>query len=296
MVRPGALRNPVTGQAGCAGKSHLVLVRLWYVGFLPLLIFSSCRTGEVALQPDTPRYGYQVVNSYPHDNEAFTQGLIWIDGYLYESTGRRGYSTLRKVDLETGNILKLKQLDDNLFGEGLTAWDGRLIQLTLSAGTGFVYDIETFEQVETFRYEGAGWGLTNDGERLIMSDGSAFLRFLDPTSFEGLGRLEVTEGGEPMENINELQMVGDTLFANILFSEEIAMIDLESGEVIGRIDLRGMLIPPEEGRPPNVLNGIAYDDVNDRLFVTGKLWPRLFEIEIVSREKSERGNELGVDY
>ena len=226
-------------------------------------------------------HDFEIVNTYPHDPEAFTQGLLFLDGYLYESTGLRGRSSVRKVELETGKIIQIHKLDSKYFGEGLTELDGRLIQLTLDAGVGFVYDLQTFEKKHTFQYNGRGWGLTNDGERLIMSDGSAYLRFLDPETFRETGRLAVTERGEPVENLNELQMVSSKIYANVLFTNHIAIINPDTGEIECRIDL-GKLLPMarDAGSPINVLNGIAYDAANDRLFVTGKLWPILFEIRI----------------
>lgn len=227
------------------------------------------------------QFGYRVVASYPHDPDAFTQGLLFHDGELYESTGRLGESSLRRVHLETGEVRQIHRLSEDLFGEGLTLWENRLIQITYSSGLGFVYDRESFREIRRFRYQGEGWGLTHNGTHLILSDGSSMLRFLDPVTFDLVQTLQVTEEGEPLELINELEMVGGRLFANVLFSEEIRIIDPETGAVTGRIDLRGLLLPPEEGSPPNVLNGIAWDPETDRLFVTGKLWPRLFEIELV---------------
>lgn len=230
-------------------------------------------------------YDFSIVNTYPHDPEAFTQGLLFRDGYLYESTGRRGYSTLRKVDLESGDVLQLHKLDSDYFGEGLTDMDDRLIQLTLSAGTGFVYDMESFILKKTFSYEGDGWGLANDGNRLIMSDGSAELRFLDPETFRETGRLTVWENGEPLRNLNEMVMVGDRLFANVLHTNHIVIVDPETGVVEGRIDLDKLAeIVKNESDSTNVMNGVAYDREKDRLFVTGKLWPKLFEIRITPRE------------
>jgi glutaminyl-peptide cyclotransferase len=200
--------------------------------------------------------------------------------------GRRGQSSLRKVDLESGKILQIHELDPEYFGEGLTDLNDRLIQLTLNAGIGFVYDLETFSLIETFRYEGSGWGLTNDGERLIMSDGSSNLRFFDPVSFQETGRVQVTEGGEPVENLNEMVIVGDLVFANVLHTNHIAMINPENGVVESRIDLRELrrITSETAGQSINVLNGIAYDSENERLFVTGKLWPYLYEIEIFPKE------------
>ena len=244
------------------------------------------RTAISSPDIETVWFDFEIINTFPHDPDAFTQGLLFRDGYLYESTGRRGQSSLRKVDLETGKILMIHNLEPDFFGEGLTDVEDRLIQLTLDAGIGFVYDIRTFSLIETFRYEGNGWGLTNDGERLIMSDGSSNLRFIDPVTFQETGRLQVTEGGVPVENLNEMVMAGDLLFANVLHTNHIAMINPENGVVESRIDLRELrrIASENAGQSINVLNGIAYDVENNRLFVTGKLWPYLYEIEIFPKE------------
>lgn len=246
---------------------------------LLLASMESCFRSSVE-QPSSTYFDWSVVEIFPHDTEAFTQGLIFLDGYLYESTGRRGHSSIRKVRLETGEIIRQRPLDPEYFGEGLTEWNGQLVQLTLSSGTGFVYDMQTFEIIRTFPISGEAWGLTNDGNMLIMSDGSSTLRLLDPETFEETRLLTVTENGEPVSRLNELQMIGDRLFANILFSDEIAIIDPASGEVTGRIDLQKLVALVEQESDINVLNGIAYDSRHDRIFVTGKLWPKLFEIEI----------------
>lgn len=258
---------------------------------LPLLILmgtAGCAHVSETLNAEHVFYDFEIANTYPHDPDAFTQGLLLLDGYLYESTGLRGRSSLRKVELETGKIIKIHELDSEYFGEGLTELDGRLIQLTLDAGVGFVYDVQTFRKKHTFQYNGRGWGLTNDGERLIMSDGSAYLRFFNPETFRETGRLAVTERGEPVENLNELQMVSGKIYANVLFTNHIAIINPETGQIEGRIDLEKLLpIARKAGAPINVLNGIAYDATNDRLFVTGKLWPVLFEIRLLCESYSE---------
>lgn len=228
-------------------------------------------------------FDYQVVNVYPHDPDAFTQGLVFQDGVLFESTGRYGQSALRRVRLETGEVLQERRLDPMLFGEGLTEWSGRLVQITWREQTGFVYDRETFALLQTFSYPGEGWGLTHDGRRLIMSDGTADLRFLDPATFAETGRLRVTEDGRPVSLLNELEMMRDVLLANVWGSDDILVIGLRDGRVRGRIDLTGLLPAADRAGPVDVLNGIAYDAEGDRLFVTGKLWPKLFEIRIAPR-------------
>jgi glutaminyl-peptide cyclotransferase len=229
--------------------------------------------------PSSAVYGYEVINSFPHDREAFTQGLIFRDGFLFESTGGLGRSSLRKIRLETGEVLQRRVVERQYFAEGLTDWNGRLLQLTWTSNVGFVYDLTSFNLTSTFGYRGEGWGLTHDSTRLIMSDGTPTLRFLDPATFKETGRVTVRDGGDAVDELNELEVVKGSIFANVWHSDRIAMIAPESGMVTGWIDLAGLM----RGRQPNgedVLNGIAYDAQRDRLFVTGKLWPRLFEIRI----------------
>jgi len=224
---------------------------------------------------------YEVVNAYPHDPQAFTQGLLYHDGYLYESTGLYGESSLRKVVLETGEVLQHVDLPAEYFGEGLALWEDTLLQLTWREGTGFIYALEDFSELGRFSYETEGWGLTHDGERLIMSDGSADLFFIDPEDFEVMRSVEVTYQGQPIQRLNELEYIRGEVYANIWLTDDIIRIDPVTGEVIGWIDLFGIL--PDELRTPDtdVLNGIAYDMEGDRLFVTGKNWPLLFEIRLV---------------
>jgi glutaminyl-peptide cyclotransferase len=228
-----------------------------------------------------PVDGYQVVRSYPHDPRAFTQGLVYLDGFLYESTGLEGESSLRKVRLENGEVVQLHRLDKRYFAEGIAIWKDRVVQLTWQTEVGFVYDRETFKPLRTFTYKGEGWGLTHDGTRLIMSDGSSFLRFLDPETLAETGRLQVRDGGKPVEGLNELEYIKGEVFANVFQTDRVVRIDPKTGRVTRWIDLRGLLTPAE-ARKVDVLNGIAYDAAKDRIFVTGKWWPRLFEIRIVS--------------
>jgi glutaminyl-peptide cyclotransferase len=229
-------------------------------------------------------YGYRVVNSYPHDSRAYTQGLVFRDGFLYESTGLHGRSTLRKVRIETGEVLQEHRLDAKYFGEGLVDWGGRLIQLTWQSNVGFVYDLQTFKPVRTFSYPGEGWGITHDGRRLIMSDGqpAGQLRFLDPDTLRETGRITVRDNGVAVRDLNELEFVRGEVFANVYQTDRIARIDPTAGRVVGWIDLTGLLSPAEH-RGADVLNGIAYDAAGNRLFVTGKEWPRLFEIALERR-------------
>ena len=234
---------------------------------------------------DVPDYGYnytyEVIHSYPHDHTAFTQGLVFEDGKLYEGTGRYGYSTLREVQLETGEVMKSQKLDPKYFGEGITIYENKIIQLTWKSKVGFVYDLETFKLLEEFSYPTEGWGLTHDGERLIMSDGSATLYFLDPVTFERVGRVNVTENGTAVSLLNELEYIKGEVYANVWFTDSIVRIDPATGNVTGRIDLKGLINPDDYDHDVGVLNGIAYDADRNRLFVTGKYWPKLFEIKLV---------------
>lgn len=225
-------------------------------------------------------YGYRVVNVYPHDRQAYTQGLIFVKGFLYESTGLNGASSLRKVHLETGRAADRYSLDERYFGEGLTDWGDSLVQLTWRSNKGFVYDRSSLSVRGTFRYPGEGWGLTHDRNRLVMSDGTSTLRFLDPRTFLETERLSVLNGNVPLTDLNELEFVRGEIFANVYQTDLIARISPQTGRVTGWIDLGGLL--PEKDRllPVDVLNGIAYDGASGRLFVTGKLWPKLFEIEL----------------
>jgi len=230
--------------------------------------------------PAPARYGYEVVRAYPHDPGAFTQGLVYSDGVLFESTGLRGESSLREVRLETGEVVRRRDVPSRYFAEGLALWDGQLIQLTWTSGTGFLYAASTFEPAGTFTYDGEGWGLASDGRRLVMSDGTAALRFLDPATRAELGRMEVTDGGEPVTLLNELEYVNGAIYANVWQTDRIAIIAPGTGRVEGWIDLTGLL-PPADARAADVLNGIAWDETGDRLFVTGKLWPTLYQIRLI---------------
>lgn len=242
----------------------------------------DARTGgseQAVATPPPARYRFSIVNTYPHDPEAFTQGLIYRDGFLYESTGLRGASSLRKVRLETGEVVQRIDLDSRYFGEGLTDWGDRLVQLTWQSNLGFVYDLASFDRLRTFSYPGEGWGITHDGRRLIMSDGTSVLRFLDPETFAEVGRLAVRERGLSVPNLNELEMVDGELFANVWQTDEIVIIDPQSGIVTARIDFSPLRRELGTDRV-DVFNGIAWDREGRRLFVTGKYWPRLFEVEV----------------
>ncbi len=267
----------------CSGRLQRTLL---IIATVAGLLLSGCANAvSSSPAPQAPvRYGYRVIAVYPHDAGAYTEGLAFADGCLYEGTGLKGHSSLRKVSLESGEILQSSMLPAIYFGEGVTVFDGKIIQLTWESGAGFVYDKASFDLIRQFSYPTEGWGLTNDGKRLIMSDGTASLYFLDPDTFERTGLLEVRDGEGPVTGLNELEYVNGKIFANIWQTDGIAVIDAESGRLTGRIDLTGIIDIPEYKKRVDVPNGIAYDDKSGRLFVTGKEWPELFEIELVEKE------------
>jgi glutamine cyclotransferase len=262
-------------------------------GNLILLLMGTFLLARMPAGPDSERsaqeksitnYEWRVVRILPHDPEAFTQGLIYRNGFFYESTGRKGKSSLRKVCPDTGEILQQRDVEDQYFAEGLTDYKEHLVQITLNAETGFIYDMESFERIRTFRYTGEGWGLTFDGDQFIMSDGSSDLKFLDPETFEETGSLTVIENGNEVADLNELEMINGKIFANVLFRDEIIEIDPESGVVTGKINLEKLVNKVKSEATVNVLNGIAYNSETGRIYVTGKFWPNVYEIEIKGRE------------
>jgi glutamine cyclotransferase len=256
-----------------------------------LLLGLLCSMGLMSemgyAQAAIPVYGYFVKNAYPHDARAFTQGLLFKDGHLYESTGQNGQSSLRKVELTTGKVLQKSMLDKKVFGEGITAVGDEILGLTWVSQTGYVFDQKSFKLKRTFSYQGEGWGLASDSQFVYMSDGSSAIRVLDPKTLAEMRRFEVKAEGRPIERLNELEMVDGELFANVWGADVIARIDPASGKVVGWIDLSGLLPPEQRGtaNPDAVLNGIAWDARGKRLFVTGKLWPKLFEIELIEIER-----------
>ncbi|MFI5323781.1 MAG: glutaminyl-peptide cyclotransferase [Thermodesulfobacteriota bacterium] len=266
--------------------SLLLLIVLVFV-LLPVSHTLPSHTSDARADEDAsvPVFGYEVINTYPHDRNAFTQGLLIYDGTLYEGTGLRGRSSLRKVDLKTGKVLKEHDIPNAYFGEGVAVDGNRIVQLTWQSHKGFVYDRNTFTLIKTFNYPTEGWGITFDGRNFIMSDGSATLYFLDPESFAEVGRLEVYDDKGPVTELNELEYVKGEIYANIWGSNRIARIDPATGRITGWIDLSGLLSEDDRKIPVDVLNGIAYDNDTGRLFVTGKLWPKIFEIKIVPKEK-----------
>jgi glutamine cyclotransferase len=231
--------------------------------------------------PQRPQeYTFEIVAAYPHDTNAFTQGLAYRDGFLYEGTGREGQSSLRKVRLETGEIVQQVNLQPDLFGEGITLLNDKVIQLTWKSGMGFVYDLNSFRSLRRFSYSGEGWGLATNGRELFLSDGTPEIRVLDGETFQEKRRLKVRDGSTAVDQLNELEFVEGQIFANVWHSNRVARISPQTGDVVGWIDLAGLLSPMYRLEPEAVLNGIAYDAVRRRLFVTGKLWPRVFEIKL----------------
>lgn len=227
-------------------------------------------------------YTYSVVSVYPHDRNAFTEGLVFEDGFLFESTGLYGESTLRRVELETGTVVHVHALPDEFFGEGITVFGDRIVQLTWQSRRGLVYSRDSFDLLREFSYDTEGWGITDDGSRLIMSDGTATLYFLDPETFERTGQVEVRDNNGPVTRLNELEYVRGYVYANVWMEERIAIVDPQTGQVEGWLDLSGIQGSESLG-VEDVLNGIAYDAVGDRLFVTGKRWSQVFEIELVPK-------------
>lgn len=252
-------------------------------------IFACAAT--CSAQNKAPTYGYRIVHTYPHDAKTFTQGLIYLNGYLYETSGLEGQSELLKVDLQTGEVLQRYDVAPDIFAEGLTNWKTTLIQVEWKGQTGFVYDRASFHLLHTFHYSGEGWGLTQDGAHIILSDGSSSLRFLDPADFHEVKRIVVTDGGVEVHELNELEYIRGQIYANVWLTDLIAIISPQSGHVTGWIDLSGLRPVSTQGNSDAVLNGIAFDAAHNRLFVTGKLWPKLFEIQLV--RKPSRKNARG---
>ena len=264
-------------------------VRVLLAGFCvaAVAVVAACREGssnpggeDPPMEPTAPTVTVQQVRSYPHDSTAFTQGLVWRNGRLFESTGRYGESSLRLVELETGRVIQKVDLADTYFAEGLAAVGDTLYQLTWKEGVAFKYDANTLAPAGQVSYSGEAWGLTSDGRRLIVSDGSSYLTFIHPETFQIDTTLRVTNGGVPVDQLNELEWVRGEVWANVWHTQQIVRIDPNTGRVKGVLDLTP-LIPPVRD-PEGVLNGTAYDEQANRLLVTGKLWPRLYEISIPS--------------
>lgn len=248
-----------------------------------LFIFAAAARASV------PIYDVDVVHTYPHDVSAYTEGLFYLDGFLYESTGLEQHSTIRKVRIDTGTVVQQIDVPGQYFGEGIVNWHHRLISLTWKSHVGFVYDLASLKVQRDFHYEGEGWALTQDGKQLIMSDGTPELRFLNPETLHETNRIQVTLDGKPVRNVNELEWVKGEIYANVWETNWIVRIDPKDGHVLGVINLEGLLQPSDHvSGPDSVLNGIAYDAKRDRLFVTGKNWPKLFEIRVRKREAASR--------
>ncbi|MEN8157902.1 MAG: glutaminyl-peptide cyclotransferase [Bacteroidota bacterium] len=263
--------NEKTGKSG-------VRLRIYFKGGV-----TENQSQQVTLlsdvQPD--RYGYTVVNTYAHDERAYTQGLQYVDGWLYEGTGQYGFSSIRRVNLETGEVVQVRNLDQSLFGEGITVFGERIYQLTYKSQVGFIYDRSSFREIRKIYYQNReGWGLTHNGSELIMSDGSNIIYFLDPELFTVIRQIEVYTDEGAAESLNELEYINGKIWANRYFTDEIVIIDPHSGKVEGRINLKGILKTADRKQNTDVLNGIAWDQEGNRLFVTGKYWPRLFEIRL----------------
>ena len=262
----------------------LTLLALIAGFFILSLKSKTLDTADPAKTKAPPVYRYKIINTYPHDKNAFTQGLVFDNGFLYEGTGRRGQSTLRKLELKTGNVLMSRKLPAKFFGEGITIYKNMIIQLTWQSNIGFVYSRENFALLREFSYPTEGWGITYDGESLIMSDGSSTLYYLNPETFEEIKRIEVYDSNGPVARLNELEYIQGEIYANLWQTDRIARIVPETGKVAGWVDLRGLSQAGNLGKD-SMLNGIAYDKENDRLFVTGKLWTELFEIKLIPLNK-----------
>jgi glutaminyl-peptide cyclotransferase len=286
----------------CLPLRKAIFPLLW--GVISALIFSACSgappnsatlksapaaassPSSISAAPSPPPvqlYTYKIINVYPHHSDAFTEGLVFDNGSLYEGTGMYKESSLRRVDLASGRILQNYQLPEKYWGEGITVFKDTLIQLTYQTHIGFVYHKNSFELLRQFTYPTEGWGLTTDGGRLIMSDGSSRLYFRDPVTLEPTGSIEVTDNGSPVNNINELEYINGRVYANIWLSDRIAIIEPQNGRLSGWFDLTGLLQTQGSATRVDVLNGIAFDPLTGRLFITGKWWPHLFEIQQVEK-------------
>lgn len=242
------------------------------------------KNGDVRVfSPGIPTYSFRIIHAFPHDRQAFTQGLLYREGALFESTGLNGLSSLRRVELESGRVLQQIPIAPEYFAEGLALFEDKLYQLTWQSQKLFVYSAQSFELQAELGYTGEGWGLTDDGRFLIMSDGTHQLRFCDPAGFQVKRTVAVLDGNSPVSQLNELEYVKGEIYANVWQTNRIARIEPASGRVSGWIDLTGLLSAADRTGTEDVLNGIAYDRVNDRLFVTGKFWPKLFEIQLVQK-------------
>lgn len=253
-----------------------------------LLALSACGHPVAEVPPDPPvapggspaQYTYEVVHVYPHDPEAFTQGLVFRDGDLLESTGLYGYSSFRDVELNTGRVLKEVTVPSQYFAEGLAVIGDKAYQLTWKSGVGFIYNVDTFEKLGEFLYDGEGWGLTTDGHLLVLSDGTSRIRFLDPADFHVVRTIDVTARGRPIDQLNELEWINGEIFSNVWQTDLVVRIDPATGAVRGEVNFLGLLPSSDRAPDTDVLNGIAYDSATGRLFVTGKKWPHIYEVRL----------------
>ncbi len=262
-------------------KTTIILSIIWFllaIGIFVGFYFGKSPAGKNLLSPT--RYTYRVVKTFPHDTSAFTQGFEFHDGYLYEGTGLNGHSSIRKVELKTGEVLQRYDVPQKYFGEGITIWGDKIIELTWRSHTGFIYDRDTFKPLGEFHYATEGWGLTHDREKIIMSDGTSRLHFLDPNSFREIGSIDVFDDTGSVKYLNELEYIDGKIYANIWRTDYIAVIEPTTGQVVSYIDLTGILPDSLRTGHEDVLNGIAFDRTNRRLFVTGKKWSKIFEIEL----------------
>jgi len=250
-------------------------------------VICFCFSSDALDLEKVQHYSYSIVNTYPHNSCSWTQGLVFEDNFLYESTGRYGYSCVSKVELETGKSIKIRMLDKKFYGEGLTIFNDKIILLTWLNHTGFVYNKDFF-LLKNFSYSGQGWGLTSDGKNLIMSDGSCFLYFIEPDTFKQIRQIMVSENGVSIKNLNELEYIDGKIYANVWMTDKIVIISPQTGNVTGCIDLKGIMPLKDRENIDSVLNGIAYDSDKKRLFITGKLWPSLFEIKIIPAKLGEK--------
>lgn len=288
-------KKAAVNQKNSRSSTSIIIITIAIIAGLSfggLLLFKSgSQSAPVRTVPEKPvpeatspasakQVLYDVVNSYPHDSRAFLQGLVWHDGGFYESTGQYGRSTLRRVEFPSGKVVKSISLDSSIFAEGLALVGDRLVQLTWQAQRGFVYDRETFKLIREFTYKTEGWGLAYDGKNLILSDGSDSLTYLDSETFEPVRKLAVKWNGRPVTEINELEFIEGEIWANVWHRDQIIRIDPSTGNVTSYLDMKGILPPDERRDPEAVLNGIAYDSVEKRVFVSGKLWPKIFEIKL----------------
>jgi glutamine cyclotransferase len=266
-----------------AAEKHNMLFAQLHRRLLTALVVLLWLLPLQAQEAGVPVYGYKVINAYPHNERSFTQGLLLHDGKLYEGTGRYGQSALMQIDLESGAVVKSRTLSSRYFGEGIAIANNQLFQLTWRENMVFVYDLDTLEPVTSHYWPREGWGLTFNGEQLILSDGSDQLFFIDPTTFQLLKQIPVKIAGQPVYQLNELEYINDEVWANVWMSQQLVRIDPETGQVTAVVDLTGLVNQTQIGGNEAVLNGIAWNAVTEQLFVTGKLWSHLFEIELVPR-------------